>query len=99
MNQIVELVLSGLDWVLHQIDLLKAIKSKNWRKKQMSNMSELNQELKDELEKIVADFLENEQNFLNEPNINGIKMNFLYNLKNGVDVKITVGRNLDDETE
>lgn len=61
----------------------------------MSNMSELNQELKDELEKIVADFLENEQNFLNEPNINGIKMNFLYNLKNGVDIKITVGRNLD----
>lgn len=60
----------------------------------MSNMSELNQELKDELEKIVADFLKHEQDFLNDPHINGIKMDFLYNLKNGVDIKITVGRNL-----
>lgn len=62
-------------------------------------MSKLNQTLRAELEKLTETFLEYEKDFMAEPHINGVKLNFRYNFKNCVDVKITVGRNLDNETE
>lgn len=62
-------------------------------------MSKLNQTLRAELEKLTETFLECEQNVANEPYVDGIKLNFLYNLKNGVDVKITVGRNIGEKSK
>lgn len=58
---------------------------------------ELNHALKAELEKIVDSFLETEEIILKDSHSNSIKVDFLYNLKNGVDVKITVGRGLDKD--
>lgn len=56
-------------------------------------MSKLNQTLRDELEKLTETFLELEQDVMND-----IELKFLYHFKNSVDVRITVGRNLDGET-
>lgn len=58
---------------------------------------ELKQELKEEITKMVESFLETEKTFLEDPLIKGITADFLYTLKNGVDVKITVGRDLDKD--
>lgn len=58
---------------------------------------ELKYELKAELEKLVDSFIETEEIILKDSHSKSIKVDFLYNLKNGVDIKIIVGRDLDKD--
>lgn len=58
---------------------------------------ELKQELKAEINQMVESFLETEKIFVTSPEINGITVDFLYQLPNGVDIKLTIGRNLKEE--
>lgn len=59
----------------------------------------MNEDLQKALDHLAEKFIANEKILLEEPLLTGIEVTSVYRLKNGVDIKITIGRNLENENE
>lgn len=59
----------------------------------------MNEEIQKALDHLAEKFIANEKILLQDPLLTGIEVSSVYRLQNGVDIKITIGRNLENEHE
>lgn len=59
----------------------------------------MNEDLQKALDHLAEKFITNEKILLEDPLLTGIEVTSVYRLKNGVDIKIAIGRNLENEHE